>query len=30
MTDPGIHLVSPTLPDESMTNGFVNPIDVLN
>ena len=30
MTAPGTHLVSPTLPDETMTNGFVNPIDILN
>jgi hypothetical protein len=30
MTDPSGRLASPTLPDESWTNGFVNPVDAFN
>ncbi|MBW6432729.1 hypothetical protein KZ829_03110 [Actinoplanes hulinensis] len=30
MSDPGANLVPPGLPDESLSNGFLNPIDLLN
>ncbi|MEU4427901.1 hypothetical protein AB0F81_45380 [Actinoplanes sp. NPDC024001] len=30
MPDPAIHLVAPSLPDETWTQGFVNPLDLFN
>ncbi|MEV6487086.1 hypothetical protein AB0M20_00400 [Actinoplanes sp. NPDC051633] len=30
MSDPTSHLVAPGPPDDSMTNGFVNPLDLFN
>ena len=30
MSDAAAHLIAPGAPDESITNGFVNPIDAFN
>jgi hypothetical protein len=30
MSDPSAYLTAPSTPDETMTNGFVNPVDLFN